>query len=62
MSLSAAVERLATAAAYAWREQQRHDDICGTFAASMTGFVIVGSVPRELPATAQRSAISSARE
>jgi ubiquinone/menaquinone biosynthesis C-methylase UbiE len=50
--LSAAVERLATAAAYAWREQQRHQDIYGTFAASMTGFIIVGSVPGELPATA----------
>ena len=60
--LSAAVERLATAAVYAWREQQRHQDLYGAFAASMSGFIIVGSVPSELPATAQRSAMLSARE
>jgi ubiquinone/menaquinone biosynthesis C-methylase UbiE len=62
LRLSAAVERLATAATYAWSRAQRHQDPYGTFVASMTGFIIVGSVPSELPATAQRSAMSSASE
>jgi hypothetical protein len=45
LSLSAAVERLATAKAHAWREEQRRHGLRGTFAASLTGFMIVASVP-----------------
>lgn len=45
MGLGGAVERLATEAARAWRETQRHQAGRGTFAAAMTGFMIVGSVP-----------------
>jgi hypothetical protein len=41
----AAVERLATEAARAWREELRGKARRGTFAAAITGFMMVGSVP-----------------
>jgi hypothetical protein len=44
MGLGAAVERLATEAARAWREELRHQAPRGTFAAAITGFMMVGSV------------------
>jgi len=46
MRLGAAVERMATAAARAWRDELRGQEARGTFAASITGFMIVG-VPTE---------------
>lgn len=50
MGLCAAVERLATEVARAWREEQRRQAGCGTFAAAMTGFMIVGSLRHPDPA------------
>ncbi|MBV9336617.1 MAG: methyltransferase domain-containing protein [Solirubrobacterales bacterium] len=49
LRLGAAVDRLATSAAEAWREEQRHQDVRGTFAASITSFMIVASAPGEQP-------------
>jgi SAM-dependent methyltransferase len=45
MGLGAAVDRLATEAARAWREELRRQARRGTFAAAITGFMMVGSVP-----------------
>lgn len=49
MRLGAAVDRSATASAFAWREELRRQDVRGTFAASITSFMIVASVPGEQP-------------
>ena len=49
MRLGAAVDRLATAAAEAWREEQRRRDVRGTFVACITSFMIVAFAPGEQP-------------